>query len=546
RALGTSPALPPRRRLARAERGLARRPGGRDPGRRRPARERQDDPAALPVRPGPRAQRRGLVQQRARAHARPGGPGEAAPGPLRLDRPLPRARPRAERVGERRPAADAARRRPAPRQDRRPGMAGAPRRRRQVPPAPRGAGARRTAAGLHRPRPRPGPHRAVRRRADRPAAPRRPPPRAAHPDHGRPLARHHRGPGDVRPGHRGPRRPHGVPARRAARAHRAPAAGLRHHRGGRPGRVLALRLTRGARPAVHLRRLLVTTASAGTGFLLLCALGHALGGTAEPPASALRLAWCAAPLAATVYLAIAVARTDPATRPRPGLSAVGLGPARLMLGSATTTAPACPLGATVALLVFLHLRGHLTGLPFDGDGTDFLAAGQPLPVPATLTLLALVPLTASASVATALRPREARPPATGPGARGFGRFGAYARTAEKETFGAYARFGKHLASAGRPRRPPGAEHAAGGTATATVAAAGAPAGTVGTAGAPAGAAGAAVGTAEASGAGGDAGATPTTVAPVTPLAAPSGLPWGIAVLAMGLAVEALTSPSGTG
>src|SRR5690606_16099610 len=314
-------------------------------------------------------------------------------------------------------------------------------------------------------------------------------------------------------------------------------------------------------------------------------------------------AWCAAPLAATVYLAIAVARTDPATRPRPGLSAVGLGPARLMLVSATTTALACTLGSMVALLVFLHLRGDLTGLPFDGDGTDFLAAGQPLPVPATLTLLALVPLTASASVATALRPREARPPATGPGARGFGRFGAYARTAEKETFGAYARFGKHLASAGRTRRPPGAEHAAGGTATATVAAAGAPAGTVGTAGAPAGAAGAAagtaeasgaagdggaapttgapatpparaagrtrrppgaepaaggtatatvaaagapagtvgtagapagaagaaVGTAEASGAGGDAGATPTTVAPVTPLAAPSGLPWGIAV-----------------
>ncbi|MBD9733694.1 hypothetical protein IGX29_18165, partial [Streptomyces sp. H28] len=311
--------------------------------------------------------------------------------------------------------------------------------------------------------------------------------------------------------------------------------------------MLALRLTRGARPAVHLRRLLVTTASAGTGFLLLCALGHALGGTAEPPASALRLAWCAAPLAATVYLAIAVARTDPATRPRPGLSAVGLGPARLMLVSATTTALACTLGSMVALLVFLHLRGDLTGLPFDGGGTDFLAAGQPLPVPATLTLLALVPLAASASVATALRPREARPPAPGPGARGFGRFGAYARTAEKETFGAYARFGKHLASAGRTRRPSGAEQAGGGTATATAGTAGAPAGTAGTAvGTAVGTAGTVVGTAGASGAGGDAGATPAAVAPATPLAAPSGLPWGIAVLAMGLAVEALTSPSGTG
>ncbi|MFJ9668545.1 hypothetical protein ACIRPP_28675 [Streptomyces sp. NPDC101219] len=313
--------------------------------------------------------------------------------------------------------------------------------------------------------------------------------------------------------------------------------------------MLALRLTRGARPAVHLRRLLVTTASAGTGFLLLCALGHALGGTADPPASALRLAWCAAPLAATVYLAIAVARTDPATRPRPGLSAAGLGPARLMLVSAATTALACTLGSMVALLVFLHLRGDLTGLPF-GGGTDFLAAGQPLPVPATVTLLALVPLAAAASVATALRPREARPPATRPGARGFGRFGAYGRTADKETFGAYARFGKHLASGGRTRRPSGAGQTGGGTATATVASAGAAVGTagaaVGTAGAAVGTPEAAVGTPEASGADGDAGAAPTAVAPVAPLAAPSGLPWGIAVLAMGLAVEALTSPSGSG
>ncbi|WP_443044621.1 hypothetical protein [Streptomyces sp. DHE17-7] len=92
--------------------------------------------------------------------------------------------------------------------------------------------------------------------------------------------------------------------------------------------MLALRLTRAARLAVQLRRLLVASASAGTGFLLLCALGHALTHPDAPGASSLRLAWCAAPLAATVYLAVAVARADPGTRPRPGLSAIGLGPGR--------------------------------------------------------------------------------------------------------------------------------------------------------------------------------------------------------------------------
>ncbi|MEU3946789.1 hypothetical protein [Streptomyces sp. NPDC029526] len=300
--------------------------------------------------------------------------------------------------------------------------------------------------------------------------------------------------------------------------------------------MLALRLTRGAHPAVHLRRLLVAAASAGTGFLLLCALGHALGHTAEPPASALRLAWCAAPLAATVYLAIAVARTDPGTRPRPGLSAVGLGPARLMLVSAATTVLSCTAGSLVALLVFLHLRGDLTGVPVVGDG-DFLAAGQPLPVPATLTLLALVPLTASAAVAMALRPREEPAPAA-TGARGFGRFGAYARTAQRETFGAYGRFGKHLVTAGRLPQPAGTAQALDATSTAGTA----PEGTTPVPGQeqPAGAAAVAGDTGSA-----DAG-TAAGIPPATPLAAPSGLPWGIAVLAMGLAVEALTSPSGSG
>ncbi|WP_030566999.1 hypothetical protein [Streptomyces aureocirculatus] len=172
--------------------------------------------------------------------------------------------------------------------------------------------------------------------------------------------------------------------------------------------MLALRLARGAHPLVQLRRLLVAAASAGTGFLLLCTLAYALSHPAST-GSVLRLAWCAVPLAATVYFAVTVARTDPGTRPRPGLAAIGLGPGRLMVIAAMTTAVACTLGSMVALLFFLHLRGDLTGLPFDGAAPGLLAADRPLPLPATLTLLALVPLAASLASALVLRPRPARP-----------------------------------------------------------------------------------------------------------------------------------------
>ncbi|MER5428753.1 hypothetical protein [Streptomyces sp. NPDC002588] len=178
--------------------------------------------------------------------------------------------------------------------------------------------------------------------------------------------------------------------------------------------MLALRLTRSAHPAVQLRRLLVATASAATGFLLLSTLGHALAHPEASAGSALRLAWCALPLAATVHLAVAVARTDPGTRPRPGLAAIGLGPARLMAVSATTTALSTLLGSMLSLLLFLHLRGDLTGMPFDGAATDFLAADHPLPLPAALTLLSLVPAAASTAVALSLRPRDARPAAGRP------------------------------------------------------------------------------------------------------------------------------------
>ncbi|MDU0300334.1 MULTISPECIES: hypothetical protein [unclassified Streptomyces] len=281
--------------------------------------------------------------------------------------------------------------------------------------------------------------------------------------------------------------------------------------------MLALRLSLGAQPAVQVRRLLVAGASAGTGFLLLSALGHALTHP-DPSSSGLRLAWCAAPLAATVYLAVAVARTDPATRPRPGLSAVGLGPVKLMAISAATTALSCLLGSALALLVFLQLRGDLTGMPLGGGAREFLAAGRPLPMPAALTLLALVPLSAAAAVAVTLRPRE---PVTGAGraAPAYGRFGAYRRTAMLESFGAYGRFGRQLGAAAHGRR---------------------------TAEAPAGEQDG-TGAESAEGSGPElSDGSGAVVPPVVPTAAPSGLPWGVAVLAVGLAVEALMSRTGSG
>ncbi|WP_261719561.1 hypothetical protein [Streptomyces sp. FZ201] len=238
--------------------------------------------------------------------------------------------------------------------------------------------------------------------------------------------------------------------------------------------MLALRLTRRARPAVQLRRLLVVSASAGTGFLLLCALGHAMTHPDTPGASALRLTWCAAPLAATVHFAVAVARTDPGTRPRPGLAAIGLGPVRLMAVAATVTALSTTLGSMLALLFFLHLRGDLTGMPFDGAAADFLAASHPLPLPAALTLLSLLPATASLAVAFNHRPQTAHP--AGSRAAGAARVGAG---------GPPSGGGTRQASASDTRAQ-----------------------------------------------------SPRDKPPTAP---PSGLPWGIAILAAGLTIEAYAS-----
>ncbi|MFD0339426.1 hypothetical protein ACFVH0_12140 [Streptomyces sp. NPDC127117] len=167
--------------------------------------------------------------------------------------------------------------------------------------------------------------------------------------------------------------------------------------------MLALRLARGSHPLVLLRRLLVAAASAGVGFLLLCALGYASGHPAHSTGAVLRLLWCFVPFAATVQFAVAVARTDPSTRPRSGLSAVGLGPVRLAVLAAVSTAVSCTLGSMVALLFYLHLRGDLSGLPFDGAAAGLLDAEAPLPLAAALVLLALVPVAAATASAFALR-----------------------------------------------------------------------------------------------------------------------------------------------
>jgi hypothetical protein len=270
----------------------------------------------------------------------------------------------------------------------------------------------------------------------------------------------------------------------------------------------------------------VAAACGGTAFLLLCVLGHALGHPQATAASALRLAWCGVPLAATVYLAVTVARTDPGTRPRPGLSAIGLGPGRLMAVSATTTALAGTLGSAVALLCFLQLRGDLTALPLTGTATAaFLAPGLPLPLPGAVTLLTLPPVTASLAVAVALRPRERRrrTPAGGT-APSYGRHG-----------------GRGRRDGGGAGAPAGAEARAGGTGAGAAAAplpspsAGAPTGTaLGTAGSGA----TASATAAPAWTGVLPAAPPSTPPSPSPHEASRGLPWGIAVTAAGLTVEA--------
>jgi hypothetical protein len=261
--------------------------------------------------------------------------------------------------------------------------------------------------------------------------------------------------------------------------------------------VLALRLGRGTHPLVLLRRLLVAAATAGVGFLLLCTLGWAM---THPSGSPVRLLWCLVPLAATVQFAVAVARTDPSTRPRPGLSAVGLGPARLAALAATSTAIACTLGSAVALLFFLHLRGDLTGMPFDGEATELLAADQPLPLGAALTLLALVPVLATAATGLALRRRGRASSAVRP-RTGFGaRRGTASSSSSASLPTSYASSSTSSSYSSSP-----SSCSAPGTAAESV-----------------------------------------PVPAPNPVPAPTGLPWGVALTAAGLAVETYASRGGGG
>ncbi|MGG2459005.1 hypothetical protein ACO0M4_04110 [Streptomyces sp. RGM 3693] len=173
--------------------------------------------------------------------------------------------------------------------------------------------------------------------------------------------------------------------------------------------MLALRLAFRVHPLVLLRRLLVAAAAAGTGFLVLAALGHAAAHPATAGDSLARLLWCAAPLAATAQLAVSVARTDPAARLQRGMTAAGLGPFRLTLLAAASTALSCALGVLLSLVVFLALRGDFgDAARTTGSRTidaGLLGAGHPLPLIGALMLLALVPLTAAAATAFSLRPR---------------------------------------------------------------------------------------------------------------------------------------------
>lgn len=173
--------------------------------------------------------------------------------------------------------------------------------------------------------------------------------------------------------------------------------------------MLALRLARGSHPLVLLRRLLLTAAATGTGFLLLCALGHATAHPTDATESLVRLLWCAVPLAATVHLSVAVARTDPAACLQRGMTAAGLGPVRLTLLAASSTTAFCVLGCLLALAAFLHLRGGLGTAPAGGDAAQLLGGAHPLTMAGALTLLGAVPLSTAAATAVAVRPRRSAP-----------------------------------------------------------------------------------------------------------------------------------------
>ncbi|WP_333768211.1 hypothetical protein [Streptomyces sp. IBSBF 2435] len=174
--------------------------------------------------------------------------------------------------------------------------------------------------------------------------------------------------------------------------------------------MLSWRMVRGARLGAMGRWFTVVAAAAGTGLLLLSALGWALGHPQTGAGAGVRLMWCLLPAAVTVQLAAAVGRAQPLGWPGSGLAAIGLGRSATVLIGAASAALACAVGSGLALLSFLYLRGVLGGVPYAGSASEVLGAGHRLPVAGAATLLAAVPLAAAGVAATRLwQPRPARP-----------------------------------------------------------------------------------------------------------------------------------------
>ncbi|GGO93698.1 hypothetical protein [Wenjunlia tyrosinilytica] len=175
--------------------------------------------------------------------------------------------------------------------------------------------------------------------------------------------------------------------------------------------MLCLRVARGSRPTTLLRRLLLAAVSAGAGFLLLCALGYALAHPDRATGATARLLWCLVPAAAVVHLSVAVSRVEPSRELTAGLSATGYSSSRLPMLAAVATGFWCAIGSLLAFVAFLHLRGDLpTTSPLAPGQEEALGSRRTLPLGATLTLLALIPLLGAAASAVALRPRQIRPP----------------------------------------------------------------------------------------------------------------------------------------
>ncbi|WP_070198966.1 hypothetical protein [Streptomyces oceani] len=212
-----------------------------------------------------------------------------------------------------------------------------------------------------------------------------------------------------------------------------------------------------------LRRLLLVGASGGVGFLLLSALGYALEHPEATGDARIRLLWCLVPLAATVHLAAAVARTETGARAMSGLDAAGIGPARLPALAAVSATLSSLLGSALGLLVFLLLRGDVHGVPYSGVASELLGGQRPMPTAAALTLLCVTPLSAACVSALTVRtaptrrgvPAPARTEPTGPEAASPRAVPDTAAQPVRQTRAAGAVRSAYPGTAGAPEHGPG-------------------------------------------------------------------------------------------